>query len=215
MRILCRFLGQRPNLSALAALPLTPGVEAGPQPGDRRDRYERVVAQEAPGDPEPSGPFERVAAAILRYDIFPPALLTGVLARAPVEAGDTYGICCHFVPGIEVLFGGRVKNCFREVDGDVWRAGFIFQTIVGHPMIGEETFWVEKERTSGVVKAGLHSWSRPGMWLTRLGKPMLRWVQLRASNAALARLAKTAGEASTSVQAVTPGKDELASKTTS
>jgi hypothetical protein len=192
MRILCRFLGQRPHLSALTTRPLSPGVEAGPLPGDRRDRYERVVAQETPGDPEPDGPFERIAAAILRYDIFPPSLLSGVLARTPVEPGDTLGICTHLLPGVDMFFGGRVRRCFREIDGDVWRAGFTFQTIVGHPMVGEETFWVEKERTSGAVKAGLHSWSRPGMWLTRLGKPVLRWVQLRASHAALARMAKTA-----------------------
>jgi uncharacterized protein (UPF0548 family) len=194
MRIIWRFLGQRPNLAALLALPLSPGVEAGPQPGDRRDRYERVVAQEAPGDPESNGPFERVAAAILRYDIFPPSLVRGVLPRTPVEAGDIYGICAHMLPGIGVFFGGRVRRCFREFDGDVWRAGFTFQTIVGHPMIGEETFWVEKERSTGAVKAGLYSWSRPGMWLTRLGKPILRWVQVRASNAALARLAQMAGQ---------------------
>jgi uncharacterized protein (UPF0548 family) len=192
MRILCRFCGQRPDLPALAAQPLSPGVADGPQPGDRRDRYERVVAHETPGDPEPDGPFERVAAAILRYDIFPPWLVHGVLARTPVEAGDTLGICYRMLPGLEVIFSGKVTRRFREVEGDVWRAGFTFQTAVGHPMIGEETFLVEKERTTGVVKAGLHSWSRPGMWLTRLGKPVLRWVQVRASHAALTRLAKTA-----------------------
>jgi hypothetical protein len=192
MRILCRVLGQRPNLPALAAMPPSPGVEAGPRPGDRRDRYERLVAEETPGDPAPDGPFERVAAAILRYDIFPPWLVSGVLARTPVEPGDTFGICYHLLPGFDVLFGGRVTRCFREVEGDVWRAGFTFQTAVGHPMVGEETFSVEKQRTTGAVTAGLHSWSRPGMWLTRLGKPVLRWVQVRASHAALARLEKTA-----------------------
>src|SRR5688572_9241890 len=105
MRIVCRFLGRRPDLAALTPLPLTPGVEAGPRPGDRRDRYERVVAREAPGDPEPGGPFERVLAAILRYEVFPPSWVSGVLARSPVEAGDTYGICYHFLPGVDLFFG--------------------------------------------------------------------------------------------------------------
>src|SRR5437763_361889 len=99
MKIICRFLGQRPNLSALLAQPVTPGVEAGPRPGDRRDRYERVVAQEAPGDPEPGGPFERLAAAILGYEVFPSSLVSGVLAHTPVEAGDTFAACYHFLPG--------------------------------------------------------------------------------------------------------------------
>ena len=100
MKIIWRLLGRRPDLSAFAARPLTPGVEAGPRPGDRRDRYERVVAQEAPGDPEPGGPCERLADAILSYRIFPPALVSGVLARAPVQPGDTYGNCYHFLPGV-------------------------------------------------------------------------------------------------------------------
>ena len=201
MKIIWRLLGRRPDLSAFAARPLTPGVEAGPRPGDRRDRYERVVAQEAPGDPEPGGPCERLADAILSYRIFPPALVSGVLARAPVQPGDTYGICYHFLPGVDLLFGGRVTHSFRGRDGDVWRAGFTFQTVAGHPMVGEETFWVEKDRATGTVKAGLHSWSRPGTWLTRLGKPLLRRVQVRASHAALAQMAKTAGPTDTGLRA--------------
>jgi hypothetical protein len=192
MHIIWRFLGQCPDLSALAARPLAAGVEAGPQPGGRRDRYERVVAQEQLGDPEPGGPCERLADAILSYQIFPPALVSGVLSRAPIQPGDTYGICYHFLPGVDLLFGGRVTHCFRGREGDVWRAGFTFQTVAGHPMVGEETFWVEKDRATGTVKAGLHSWSRPGTWLTRLGKPFLRRVQVRASHAALDEMAKTA-----------------------
>jgi hypothetical protein len=192
MRIFLRFLNQRPHLSAVAALPLPAGIEAGPQPDDRLNRCERVIAKESAGAPEAGGPFERVAAAILRYDIFPPTLVSGVLGRIPVEPGDTYGICFHALPGVDLLFGGRVTDCFRNKEGDVWRTGFTFQTLVGHPMIGEETFWVEKEHTTGIVKAGLHSWSRPGMWLTRMGKPLLRWVQVRASQAAIDRMARLA-----------------------
>ncbi len=201
MRLVCRLLGQRPDPASLAALPLSPGVEAGARPGDRRDHYERLVAHEAPGDPVPDGPFERVAAAIGRYDIFPPWLIRGALARTPVEVGDTLGVCCQLLPGVEVLFGGRVTRCFREVEGDVWRAGFTFQTVSGHPMIGEETFWVEKERATGAVRAGLHSWSRPGTWLTHLGKPALRWIQVRASHAALTRLAKVAARSGRALHA--------------
>jgi hypothetical protein len=196
MRIICRFLGQRPDLAALAVLPLTPGVEAGWQPGDRRDRCERIVAHEAPGDPEPGGPFERLAAAILRYDIFPPSRVSGALPRVPLQPGDTYGICYHALPGIDLVFGGRVTQSFHERDGEMWRAGFTFQTVAGHPMVGEETFWVEKDRATGAVKAGLHSWSRPGTWLTRLGKPFLRWVQVRSSHAAVERMAQTAASPS-------------------
>ncbi len=192
MHLLWRFLGQKPDLAALEAQPFTPGVEAGPQPGNWQDSYERVMAHESPGAPEPGGPFEALARAILGYDIFPPRLLSGVLRRDPVQPGDTYGICYHFLPGLDFFFGGRVTAVFRAEAHGVWRAGFTFRTVQGHPELGEETFWVEKDLATGSVRAGLRSWSRPGTWLTRLGKRYTRWMQVRACLAALDHLQQIA-----------------------
>jgi uncharacterized protein (UPF0548 family) len=195
MRIIWRFLGQKPDLTTLDQLPFSPGVEDGPRPGNWQDSYERVMAQEAVGAPEPDGPFETVARAILSYEVFPPWLVSGALRRNPVKTGDTYGICYHFFPGIDFFFGGRVVAVTREEIDGVCRAGFRFRTVVGHPECGEETFWVEKDKTTGLVRAGLRSWSRPGLWLTRLGKPYTRWVQVRASYAALDNLQRLAAQA--------------------
>jgi len=200
MQILWRRFGQRPRLDSLDALPFSPGVEAGPRPGDRRDVYERVVAHEAPGDPEPDGPYRRLARAVRAYEIFPPRLVSGVLRRAPVESGDTYGICYHFLPGVDLFFGGRVTASFDDPDGSVWRAGFTFRTLRGHPELGEETFYVEKDAATGEVRAGLCSWSRPGLGLTRLLRPYARRVQVRACYAALDQLERTAKGADTGVQ---------------
>jgi hypothetical protein len=191
VQIIWRFLGQQPDLARLEPLPFSPGVEAGPQPGDRRDSYERVVSHEPPGPPEPAGPFVAVARAIFGYEIFPPSLVSGVLRRNPVQEGDTYGVRYHVFPGIDFFFGGRVLAVFREELDGVCRAGFTFRTVVGHPELGEETFWVEKDR-EGQVRAGLRSWSRPGTWLTRLAKPYTRWVQVRACHAALDNLQRVA-----------------------
>ena len=192
MQIIWRFLGQQPDLARLEPLPLTPGVGAGPGPGDWQDSYERVMAQEAPGAPERNGPFDVLEKAILGYEIFPPSLVSGVLRRNPVQLGDTYGICYHALPGVDFFFGGRVIDVFRAEPEGVWRAGFTFRTVVGHPELGEETFWVEKDKTTGVVRAGLRSWSRPGTWWTRLGKPFTRRVQVRACYAALDNLQRIA-----------------------
>ncbi len=85
MRIICRFLGQRPRLEDLERQPLSPGVEQGPRPGDRRDSYERVVATEASGVPDPGGPFEALAQAIGGYHIFPPWIVAGLLKREPAK----------------------------------------------------------------------------------------------------------------------------------
>jgi hypothetical protein len=192
VEILWRFLGQWPRLDRWEREPLSPAVEAGPRPGDRHNRFERGMAREAPGPPEPGGPYERLARAIHAYRIFPPQLVTGVLQRVPVRAGDTVGTCSHFLPGIDLSFAGRVSDVFAGRDGDAWRDGFSVRTVRGHPMIGEETFWVEKDAVRGEVRAGLRSWSRPGTWLTRVGLPFLRWYQARVSHAALRHLARVA-----------------------
>ncbi len=192
MQIIWRFLGIQPRRERLDGLPFSPGVGEGPRPGDRRDSYERVVAREAPGEPEAGGPYRRLARAVRAYEIFPPRLVSGVLRRAPIEAGDTYGICYHFLPGVDLFFGGRATDSFDGPADGVWRAGFTFRTLCGHPELGEETFFVEKDVRSGAVRVGLRSWSRPGLWLTRLTAPYARWVQVRACRAALDHLERTA-----------------------
>jgi hypothetical protein len=195
VQIIWRFLGQRPRLESLGGRPLSPGAADGPRPGDNQDRYERVMAREAPGPPEPDGPYRRLAAAVGAYRVFPPRLLAGVLRRVPVGVGDTLGTCYHFLPGVDLFFGGRVTQCFDGQSGDIWRTGWTFQTLAGHPEVGEETFWVEKDAASGEVRAGLRSWSRPGLWLTRAVLPWARRQQVRAGRAALDHLAAVAAGA--------------------
>src|SRR5260370_41350095 len=60
-------------------------VGKGPGFHDNHDSHERVVGWEAIGSPEPNGVARRLADAILRFDVFPPTLLTAVLRRTPVE----------------------------------------------------------------------------------------------------------------------------------
>jgi len=174
----------------------SPGVEQGPQLSDRRDSYERVVARETPGDPEPGGPFRRVADSILAYRIFPPWLLTPVLRRSPVQIGDTVGGQYHGFRIVDVFFASRVVERFDEPKGDLWRTGFTYRTLEGHPELGEETFSVEKKRATGEVIAALRSWSRPGLWWTQVASPITRYVQVHASRAALDYLESVARGAS-------------------
>lgn len=166
------------------------GVELGPGPRERRDAYELEIAREAPGDARIDGPFRRAAEAISRYDIFPPSLLTPVVARAPVQVGDTLGARYHLAPGVDLFFASRVTEVFDELDDarEQRRAGFTYRTLEGHPEFGEETFSVEKNLASGAVVAALRSWSRPGNWLARLGAPLARAIQVSASRRALLHL---------------------------
>ncbi len=184
------FLGAAPVLARWQARGPAPGVLAGPQGGDRRDVYEREVGLEAPGAPEGDGAFARCARAILGYDIFPPAMLERVLERDPVELGDTVGAHFKLAPGVAIFFASRVVARFEGArEGEVHMTGFTYQTLECHPELGEETFSVEKNVTTGAVVVALRSWSRPGTALARALAPLVRGLQVRGSRAALDHLA--------------------------
>ena len=138
------------------------------------------------GLPVDDGPHRRAAAAILAYDIFPH--IRAVIRRAPVQVGDTVGALYRG----RIFFASRVIEVLDGVgarDDGWWITGFTYRTLARHPELGEETFSVEKELATGRVRVALRSWSRPGLWITRLTAPLLRRVQVGASRAALAHLA--------------------------
>jgi len=191
LQIVLPAFGGSPRLGDWENRPLWPGVEHGPRPGDRQDTYEREVGVEAPGAPEPNGIHRRAAAAILRFDIFPSHMVRPVLRREPVQAGDTVGICCHQAPGVDLFFAARVIDCFDEEKHGVWRTGFTYHTLVGHPEFGEETFSVEKDLATGRVLVALRSWSRPGTVLALVCPWWVRRQQVRASKAAVEHLANS------------------------
>jgi uncharacterized protein (UPF0548 family) len=180
------------SLAGWAKRPWAPTVERGPGAHDRHGVYERVVATEPPGPPIADGPHRRAAAAILAYNIFPPSVGRGVVARNPVEVGDTVGLRYRLALGVEMFFASRVIARFDEQRGDTWHTGFTYRTLAGHPELGEETFSAEKHLATGKVMIALRSWSRPGILLTKLTAPFARYAQRRGSYAALDHLERIA-----------------------
>jgi uncharacterized protein (UPF0548 family) len=180
--------GQRPPFARWHARPFSPGATDGPTPADLVLRFEREVGVEAPGPPAPDGPHRRAADAILRYEAFPPWLIRGVLERPVLEVGDTVGVRLRLPLGMALFFAARVVDRFDGPDGGLWRTGFTYRTLAGHPELGEETFSVEKDLATGRVRVALRSWSRPGTWFTRLGRPAMRRLQRFANAAALDHL---------------------------
>lgn len=181
-----------PRLERWDDRPFSPGVERGPGPCDHRDRHERAVVWEEPGPP--GAIARRLATAILAFDVFPPAMVTPIVRRGPVQVGDVVGVCYHFVPGLDLFFASRVIERFDEMPNGLWRCGFVYRTLAGHPECGEEEFCVEKDTTTGRVLVALRSWSRPGLWFVRVGKALLRPLQLAAGRSALDHLEALANE---------------------
>jgi uncharacterized protein (UPF0548 family) len=192
MRWLFTILGMKPELSPWERREFWAGAVRGPEPKDPRDGYERVVARESPGKPLNGGPFARAEAAILAYGPFPPHLVTPVVRRAPVEAGDTVGTRFHFLPGVDLFFASRVIERVRRDAGRIVASGFTYRTLRGHPELGEETFLVEKDTKTGDVTVSLRSWSRPGTFLARVFRPLVRRCQIAAGRAALDHLERIA-----------------------
>jgi hypothetical protein len=190
MQWLFRWTASDADLTPWQRRPFSVGVELGPRPQDNRDNHERNLAWEEPGLPQAIA--RRLADAILRFDIFPPNLATGVMARAPVQIGDTVGLRYHFVPGLDLFFAARVIDRFEQTEAGQWRCGFAYRTVRGHPECGEETFVVEKDLTTGKITVALRSWSRPGFWLATLACPIVRALQLRAGRSALDHLEQIA-----------------------
>jgi hypothetical protein len=191
----CRWLSSAVDLAPWEGRPFSASVMDGPRPRDHRDNHERVVGREEQGPPQPDGMARRLADAILRFDIFPPAMLASVLRRTPIEIGDTVGLRYHFVLGLDLFFAARVIDRFEKTDENRWCSGFTYRTLQGHPECGEETFSVEKDLATGNVTAALRSWSRPGLWIATLMHPLVRRLQLRAAAAALDHLQKLASRA--------------------
>ncbi|MCE9574181.1 MAG: DUF1990 domain-containing protein [Deltaproteobacteria bacterium] len=182
---------RRPRLDRWRDRPFVDVTRTG---REHEDVYERDVGTEPPGGPGPV--FRTVQTSILRYSIFPPSLVAGVLDREPVAVGDAVGV--HFVRFriVRLFFAARVTDVFDRVDGDWARAGFTYRTLVGHPELGEETFSVEKHLATGRVRVALRSWSRPGTRLARLFAPIVRAMQVDASRRALDHLAAVARDPS-------------------
>ena len=57
--------------------------------------------------------------------------------------------------------------------------GFGLGTIPGHAASGEERFLVSLDPDNGLVHYEVQAISRPAVWLAKLGRPAMRWLQGR------------------------------------
>lgn len=183
---------QTPDLRHWSYRSVNPLAPRERVPNPFHDRLEVTLAVEAPGQPEPGGPFERLEQSVLAYRVFGSDIGDPVLERSPVRAGDTIGLCYRFLGIVRLFFASRVAEVFvREPVEDGWRSGFIYQTLDGHPELGEEIFEIKKD-ARGAVTFRIEAWSRPNLWYVKLFTPWARTIQKAAAQSAATNLSKVA-----------------------
>jgi uncharacterized protein (UPF0548 family) len=101
-----------------------------------------------------------------------------VVPDEPPIAADTVVVSAAPlpVPAVHVLFACRIVWTIDEPD----RFGFAYGTLPVHPASGEESFVVERDAT-GATTLTITAFSKPRHPVVRLGAPVMRRQQARAT----------------------------------
>jgi uncharacterized protein (UPF0548 family) len=174
-----------PTTDALARWAPLPRTDA-PRSGLRHDRH-RIDVAIAEGVGADSA-FEAARDRLLEYRIFPEAILRPLVGTPDGRVrDDTVVVFRASLPRSPVSIEGgiRVIATWDRSDGDGRRAGFEIATLAGHPERGHERFEVRLARQARRLSFTIEAWSRPASFVVRLAGPIGRWIQVRASRAAL------------------------------
>jgi uncharacterized protein (UPF0548 family) len=117
--------------------------------------------------------FEAARAALREWKMFPSGWTRVEPPGAPIREGGAVAVLFR-VFGLWWLNASRIvyildeERCF----------GFAYGTLPAHIESGEELFRVEW-RADGTVWYDIRGFSRPRLWMVRLGYPVARWLQRR------------------------------------
>jgi uncharacterized protein (UPF0548 family) len=156
---------------------------AGPPAGHRRAHARRVVGQ---GDAD----FAAACDAIRGWRLHRGQGFRVVPDDPPIAAGTEVVTAVPLAGPVHVLAACRVVGVIDEPD----RFGFAYGTLAVHPASGEESFVVQRTPTGEVV-GEVTAFSRPRHPLVRLGGPVARRQQARATEGYLDALARYVREA--------------------
>ena len=153
------------RLAELAGKPLNFDADQPHSESDgwRIDDYCEVVGHEAPGDPEPDGPFARCRQLLADYKVADPSMVRATYDHdAPLKGRDML---------LEIRFGpirlhagcriGDITDERRTEDGrpvQIW--GWAYQTLEGHIEQGQMNWETWKWTDTGEVQFRIHSYSR-------------------------------------------------------
>lgn len=121
--------------------------------------------------------FERAREALVAWHHFQIPWVEFYGASSPAHAGQVVGTLVS-VAGL--WFFNPCRVVYTELsDASSDCAAFAYGTLPGHVESGEERFEVSHDSATGGVKYRILAFSRPGIWLTRLGYPATRLFQRR------------------------------------
>lgn len=129
------------------------------------DRYQASLANEAPGEPAPEGPFEAAKKAIQLYQFPDPRLIRAIFNPDATLPGRNMLMLAKFA-GFHFTFGVRVTAVIDEVRYNtsnqplkVW--GYSYRTLKGHFEVGEIRFEISKNKITGEILFEVNAYSKP------------------------------------------------------
>ena len=149
--------------------------------GYRHDRYEATLGVG-------SETYEQAIVALRHWKMH----RTSGFDVFPEDAGLTNGatvLILSRLGALRLVIPCRVVYMLE----DDTRFGFAYGTLPGHPECGEEAFEVERRPDDSVVFT-ITAFSRPHDPLARLGGPITRWVQVRATRSYLRAMTRIVAE---------------------
>lgn len=124
--------------------------------------------------------YDSAVDAIMRYEIFPPWVLSYQIDTNDGRLCEKAIITQWFhLPLIKIKAFVRVI----EVREEAHVTSVTYVTTTGHPECGVARF--EVRRVSEGVEFTIETWSKPGSPLSRIGRPFMRWMQKRSTAKAL------------------------------
>jgi uncharacterized protein (UPF0548 family) len=154
------------------------------------DHYARRV--ELPPGADIGSWFRRFEDRLLAYRVFPPDLMHAHICSEDDRLREGTTIVQRVAIGPLTLEAGvRVIRVWHHEDEDIDETGFTYATLQGHPERGISTFRLRRRTAPPSIDLLIDVRSRPGVWLTRVARPIARRFQIRATKAALAYLIST------------------------
>lgn len=142
-----------PNFSLKAGL--------RPERGWGRHYSQAVIAREAPGPPEPDGPFERAWPLVRDYAFSDTRIVKGHFDRRTQLLGRRLLLEIR-VLGLHYLCAAVVAAVRDEADERCTVRGFRYDTLEGHVERGCEWFLLRKDHGTGEVTFTIRAAWRPG-----------------------------------------------------